>query len=54
MHPTVKNQSTSPHIPNDSDAYQLTTTGDQSTNAKVDVSSDSFMTTIRKNTLIEN
>lgn len=43
MHPTVKNQSTSPLIPNDSEDYQLTTTGDQSTNAKVDVSSDSFI-----------
>lgn len=45
MHPTVKNQSTSPHIPNDSEAFQLTAaiTGEQSTNAKVDVSSDSFI-----------
>lgn len=45
MHPTVKNQSTSPHTPNDSEAYQLTTktTGDQPTNAKADVSSDSFI-----------
>lgn len=36
MHPTVKNQSTSPHIPTDSDVYPITTS-DQSTAVKVDV-----------------
>lgn len=56
MHPTVKNQSTSPHIPNDSEAYQLnttTTTGDQSTNAKVEVSSDISGSFIFHSTIFE-